>query len=149
MNTRNSKSILGKGVLFCSALIILLGSCTKMDYYYKDLVEIGDRIYVGRVDSAWVSPGNERLKLNWRTPSDPNATQIIVYWNNNRDSVLAEIDHSADKGYLFIEGLEEGTYTLNVVTADDKGNRSVPIEKSAEVYGDKFQQKLRNREVGS
>lgn len=147
MKTKNNQSILVKGLLFCSALILLLSSCNKMDYYYKDLVEMGDRIYVGKPDSTWVSSGNKRLKVGWLNPSDPNATKISAYWNNNRDSIIADIDHSKDRGHLYIEGLEEGAYTVNVFTGDNKGNRSVPIERNAEVYGDNFQQALRDRDI--
>ncbi|MCO5286569.1 MAG: DUF4998 domain-containing protein [Chitinophagaceae bacterium] len=140
------KNLLSVGILGSIGIFFLsffYSSCTKMDYYYKDLVHIKD--YVGKVDSVWINPGNNRVKVNWISPKDPTAQKVIVFWNNNRDSVIAPISKSADTSFVLIEGLTEGEYLLNVVTQDTEGNRSLPVELSTSVYGNNFQNSLRGR----
>ncbi|SFC54967.1 protein of unknown function [Parapedobacter composti] len=129
------------------ALPMLLGACTPMDHYYKDLIEMGDRQYVGKVSDVRVYTGNERLKIVWATPSDPSAERIVVYWNNRLDSVEQRLDHQVDTGFIAINGLAEGPYTFNMVTFDKSGNRSLSVELNAQVYGPRFQSTLRNRVV--
>ena len=131
------------GSLCCIAL--LMSACTPMDYYYKDLVKKADRVYTGKADSVWTMPGKERMQIAWIAPSDPVAQQIRVFWNNGLDSLTEEVGSPGDTGKLVIPNLDEIRYTFNVVTLGADGNRSLPVELTDEVYGDRFQSTLRNR----
>lgn len=132
----------------CLSFIILAGlmtSCTKMDHYYKDYII--ERTYVGSPDSMWVRAGDNRMQLNWLTPTDPGAQNLVVIWNNRKDSAVTTINNNADKGNFIIENLPEGPFTFWVVTTDNAGNRSVPREMTTEIYGDIFKNRLSNRAV--
>lgn len=135
-----------KNVVLClCSAVLLMNACTPMDYYYKDLITQADRVYTGKADSVWAMPGKERMKIAWIVPADPVAEQIRVFWNNGLDSVTTELGNPGDTGQVIIDGLQEIRYTFNVVTLGSDGNRSLPVELTADVYGDKFQATLRNR----
>ena len=130
--------------------IIGWAACTPMDHYYSEFAKLGDRVYVGKLDSVWLYSGYNRVKLAWESPSDPSVNRVVVYWNANRDSVEHTVDKTLDTGAIIIEGLAEGLQTLNAVTYDSKGNRSLTKEISVEVYGDRFQENtVRNRTIES
>lgn len=128
-----------------SMMLILFGvySCTKMDHYYKDLII--ERTYVGTADSMWVFAGDERMQLNWLTPTDPSAQTLVVLWNNGRDSAETPINHGIDTGRFIVEGLPEGPLTFYVVTKNNDGERSVGKEMTTEIFGDIYKNRLSNR----
>lgn len=130
-------------------ITLLLGACTPMDHYYKDLIELGDRIYVGKLNAVRAYTGYERLKLEWDHPSDPSITKVVVYWNDRSDSVVYLMDRNASMGSVVIEGLSEEQYIFNAIAFDEIGNHSLPTEITARIYGEMFQQTLRNRVVES
>ncbi len=141
---------------FLRSLVIALGfgmiwgACTPMDHYYKEFAKLGDRIYVGKLDSVWLYSGYKRFKLAWENPSDPSVSRVVVYWNANQDSIVQTVDNTLDTGSVLIDGLVEGLLTLNAITYDNKGNRSLATEINTEVYGDRFQESVvRNRVIYS
>jgi len=48
-------------IAFCSLLLL---SCKKQDHFYKEFIEGGEIIYVGKADSILVQPGKNRMKLS-------------------------------------------------------------------------------------
>lgn len=130
-----------------SFVLVLTGmlSCTKMDHYYKDYVI--ERTYVGTPDSLWVYAGNNRMQLNWLTPTDPRAQSLVILWNNGRDSATATVNHNASTDNFIVNDLPEGPFTFNVIFKDKDGNRSVKKELTTEIFGEKYQNRLANRKV--
>lgn len=116
-------------------------SCTKMDHYYKDYVI--ERTYIGKPDSIWVQPGNQRVQVGILTPKDPAATQLVVRWG--ADSAVMNIDRSKDENSILIENLDERDYLFNAYTVDESGNRSLIMELNAPVFGSNFASTLRER----
>lgn len=126
-------------------LIIILGSCTKADHFYKDYII--ERTYVGKIDSVKIMPGENRMKLLWLNSKDLSAKNLIVYWNDKKDSVLTPINNKTDTSSFIIDNLEEGDYTFNIVSTDAKGNRSLPIEKNTTIYGKTYKNGLINQGI--
>lgn len=135
---KNITSIIG-GV-FCAG-ILLLTSCTKMDHFYKDYVV--ERTYIGKPDSIWVKPGENRVQVGILTPKDPAAQDLVVKWNGNADSVILPIDHSKATNSIILQNLEERDYVFNAYTRDALGNRSLIMELSSSVYGGTFRNTMR------
>src|SRR5690606_35636168 len=108
-------------------------ACTPMDHYYSEFAKLGDRVYVGKLDSVWLYSGYNRVKLAWESPSDPSINRVVIYWNAYRDSVEYTADNSVDTGGILIEGLSEGLMTLNAITYDRQGNRSLAREINTEI----------------
>lgn len=131
------------GSVFCAGML-LLASCTKEDHYYKDYVI--QRTYIGKPDSIWIQPGDQRVQIGMLTPKDAEARDLVIHWNNT-DSVVLPIDHDAETQAVIIGGLEERSYVFNAYTIDRKGNRSLPMELSTTVYGDAYRGSIRDRNL--
>ena len=140
-NSFSINKILGLGAL----LMVILNSCTKSDHFYKDYII--ERTYVGKVDSVWIKPGENRMKMYWLNSKDLSANKLVLYWNDNKDSVIAPIDHAQDTGSFLLNNLEEGDYLFNIISTDTKGNRSLPIEKSVTIYGNTYRNGLLNQGI--
>ena len=133
--------------IFCAGIffLVVLASCTKSDHFYKDYVI--ERTYVGKVDSVWIKPGENRMKMYWLNSKDLSAKNLIIYWNDNKDSALAPINNVTDTGSFVLSNLEEGDYLFKIISTDSKGNRSLPIEKSATIYGKTYKNGLLNQGI--
>jgi hypothetical protein len=73
-----------------------------------------------------------------------------VYWNNNID--MKDIDYSTitgDKVELYIDKLEERSYTFNLVNFDSKGNQSMTSEITAAPYAENWLMLHADRTVSS
>jgi hypothetical protein len=116
---------------------LILCGCSKDDKDYIDFVKKDNLIYLGKVDSIQAFSGHNRVKLSWKLPLDPNVTKLRVYWNNRKDSVQVAVpgDKRPEKMDVIVNGLTEGKQSLEVITFDDAGNKSVPTEVLAEAFG--------------
>ena len=122
--------------------MLFLGSCTKMDHYYKDFLI--DREYIGIADSIWIQPGDQRAKISMTTPSDSQAKLWIIKWDE-ADSLVVDIDPEQAIQSTIIEGLEERPYIINAYTSDGQGKRSLNMELNTNIYGDVFRAQIQDR----
>lgn len=122
-------------------------SCTDMNDFHKVYLENGERIYVGKLDSAYIFPGKERVKLRYWS-SDPRSKKMIVYWQNRLDSILFDIETNNDDAYgeVIISDLPELYHIFEIVSMTaELGNNSIPYSVSGSVYADKYKSSLTNR----
>ena len=136
------------GVIILSTLVI---ACTKLKDTYKDFVGTGEIYYPGKADSLTAYPGRNRIGLSWLLISDPKITKSTLYWNNKADSLVIPVVKGSgiDTIRTIIHPMAEGTYTFEVYTYDNKGNRSVKVETIANVYGNNYDISLVNRPLKS
>lgn len=109
-------------------------SCTKMDHFYEDFIV--ERTYIGKPDSIWIQPGDQRVLIGWLRPKDAEAKDLIIRYGT--DSLVVAIDRGLERQSVIIENLEERDYVFTAFTDDRLGNRSVPMELSTLVYGDLY-----------
>lgn len=137
---------------FIAGFLIFLAACSDMNDVHDIYLRDGERIYIGKVDSLKTFAGDERVKLRFWA-SDPRAKTVGFYWYPDNDSLFMEISHTslADSFEVYIGGpssaktIQEGNYTLKVITRDNNNNFSVPFEKIINVYGDQFRSLLTDR----
>lgn len=117
-----------------------LAGCGEMDATYEDYLEGGEAIYTGRADSLEAHPGYQRIALSWLLISDPKITYCTVYWNNGADSLRVPVERSAgvDTINVLLENMEEGVYTFDIYTGDDKGHLSLKNSVIGRVYGEEY-----------
>lgn len=120
---------------------IILVSCTKQDRFYKDLIV--DRPVIGKVDSVWAVPGNQRMRMYYVPPQDISVKSMIVYWNGGSDSLSFPIIPGGDTTSVLVEGISEGVQEFTAITEDENGDRSLPVAFSLEIFGPTFQRGLR------
>lgn len=133
-------------------LIILAGvcitaACKKMDSTYEQYIVKGGIEYPGAAKSAVVRSGNKRAKVVWARGTDPKIVKAKIFWNNFTDSVEVPITADQDTISYTFSDLAENFYSFTIRTYDAKGNTSVPVEVSGNVYGDRYQARVLERPV--
>jgi hypothetical protein len=133
-------------VLLTGVLAGVVASCKKMDDY-KKYAAGGEIVYPATFDSLKVIPGNGRVMITGLLAGLPNVTKFRVYWNDGLDSLEAPIVHKykIDTIKQIIGNLPEGPKTFTIRTFDDKGNRSIPMTITGNVYGANFQASVDER----
>ncbi|MFA9187366.1 DUF4998 domain-containing protein [Flavobacterium magnesitis] len=135
---------------FVVVFILLLDSCTSADEYLQFTKE-GAISYVGKVDSLKILPGRNRVKVEGLIISDPKVSEMRVYWNAKKDSVVVPINRTSgvDAVSTFLESLPENIYNFEVKTFDAKGNSSISQNVNAQTYGERYQNSIVNRVVAN
>lgn len=137
--------------LFSFCLSYLMAACDSMNSAHEEYLERGEGIYTGVIDSLKAFPGNNRLKLSWEINADPRITQTVIYWNERADSVVVPVNRTTS-GIIALDttfNLPEKSYLIEIITRDDFGNKSLYVQKSVEVYGNKYIALLKNRMINS
>jgi hypothetical protein len=131
-------------------IVAYLASCSDMNEDHDIYLKRGEIVYIGRVDSVRVLPGNGRFLLRyWVT--DPRAKALKIYWSQKQDSLIVPIpDHAPLDSMDILVGdsekmIPEGSYTVQLYTSDGVDLRSVLFEKNVNVYGEKFAATLLER----
>jgi hypothetical protein len=140
-----------KTVLYFLAGTLAMGlaACSKMDDNYKKYIVPGGIVYPGKPQAAKFYTGNYRAMIAWKRGTDPQISKARIYWNNFTDSVEIAVGPKQDSVSHIFTGLTENIYSYTIRTFDDAGNRSVPVELTGKVFGDRYQSSLLNRAINS
>lgn len=133
---------------FVLFLCLVLTNCTKFDEYKKYASE-GEIIYLQRAYSVKTYPGKNRIQLEW-VLIDPKVTSSKVLYE--QAGIQGEIDvefppfqdRVDDTIRVMIPNLEEATYLFKIISYDDLGNTSIPVEVEEKVYGETYEKSLLN-----
>ena len=136
-------------------LFFIIG-CSDMNDVHSDYLGEGEKVYIGKVDSLAIMPGNERVKLRFWV-NDPRAKSVMFYWAPGDDSLYVELNRTSplDSFEVMIGGeesqkiLAEGSYTLRSRTSDNLGHFSLFAERNMRVYGEKYRSALIGRVLNS
>ncbi|TKG95022.1 hypothetical protein EYV94_09925 [Puteibacter caeruleilacunae] len=143
-----------KYISIWSLLIALLGivACSEMNDLHQDYLDEGEKVYLGKVDTVMVYPGNNKLKLKCVVKSDPKINRIKLMWNNGDEELIVPFNRkhsSTDTIEVDLDPIAENSYLFNIITLDANDNHSVAKELTAVVYGDKYINKLTNKSIAS
>jgi len=129
-------------------LTLLFAGCTEIDDY-KKYIEGGEISYTGKIEEVEVHPGLNRIELMGLLKSDPKVSEVRLYWNANHDSASLKVNRTAgiDTVRFLLEQMEENVHSFSLITLDAKGNKSVPVNKTGKVYGEKYTLSIMNRLV--
>ena len=121
-------------VLACSLAFV---ACDKQDDTYRQYIVNGGYIYPAKAADVSASAGYLRVGVSWATPLDPAVKTVKLYWDNYADSTTVSYSDAVDgRVTAIVDGLEERSYTFDVVNFDANGNRSLASEITASPYGD-------------
>lgn len=124
-----------------------IASCSKWDEY-KQYTENGETTYTGKLDSAKISSGRLRVRLQGILPADPKIVQCKVYWNDGKDSIQFSITKGpGPELFSRVFNVDEGAKNFNIKTFDAVGNSSVVVSTSGVVYGPRYESGLINRPI--
>ncbi|MBE8721993.1 DUF4998 domain-containing protein [Sphingobacterium pedocola] len=136
-----------KILLLAILVVIFLSGCRKMDSTYEQYVERGGRIYTAKPSNVTVQGGLNRIKISWPRGVDPNIVKARISWNTNADFADIAIVPSLDTISHTIDNLTEDNYSFVIVTYDQDGNSSVPLEIFGNTYGNRYQARLLDRPI--
>lgn len=124
-----------------------LASCDGMDATYKEFIEEGPIVYIGKVDSLKAYAGRNRAMLEWQKLLDPRAKTAKIFWENRTRSTELQLTDKAGLTQVIVKDLAEGSYVFEVCTYDTHGNSSIMSEVPCTVYGDVYEKLLFNTKV--
>lgn len=128
--------------LFLFGLIALSASgCKEMDDTYRQFVENGEKVYVGRADSIKAHSGKNRIQLSWLLLSDPKVRGYKVYWDSRSDSLEGTVQKTdqVDTVQVMVDNLDEGVHYFEVYMYGEDGTQSVETEVIGHAYGTIYQ----------
>ena len=126
-------------------VVFSIASCSKWDDY-KQYTTSGETSYTGKLDSAKISSGRLRVRLQGILPADPKIVQCKIYWNDGKDSIQFSIAKgSVPELFSRIFAVDEGAKNFKIKTFDAAGNSSVVVSTSGVVYGPRYESGLINR----
>ncbi|MFA7492695.1 MAG: DUF4998 domain-containing protein [Proteiniphilum sp.] len=130
--------------MLCVVFVIGFTTCDKMDTTYKHFWEDGEKIYPAPADSLKLYAGKNRAGVSWKVLGDPNVNLVRIFWNNRSDSLNVPFQPQSvkDSTFIIIDDMTEGSYSFEIFTYDNKGNRSVPREGIGNVYGNTYERTL-------
>jgi hypothetical protein len=134
-------------------MLILTGliSCDDMESVHQEYLDMGERIYLGKVDSLKAFPGKERIKLSWYVNADPKIKETVIYWNQRKDSIIKAFDRKTpgvQKDSVTIENLL-GDYIFELFNRNDEGDHSLFETIPAVAYSDEYAENLSKRPITS
>src|SRR5690554_6846981 len=111
----------GKILFYISFLLLitLLTQCNQDEVVEKEEEEREETPFVPRADKATVLSGRNRLLIVWPNPPKEVA-KMTVFWNNGTNSLEYPLSSHPDTLNVYINDLEEGTYSLEIFTYDAK-----------------------------
>ncbi len=140
--------------LVVSFMSILLLGCDDMNDKHDIYLKEGEILYIGRIDSARLLPGNERFLLRyWIT--DSRAKELKIFWEGKKDSLVTSIPshHPLDSLDIIIgdeqRKIDEGSHVIEIFSTDGESLRSIKYESIINVYGPKYASTLFNRQIKS
>jgi hypothetical protein len=142
---------LNQFIALITAFLILctITECTKIDAYKDKYISNGSIIYPGKMDSVKIFSGRNRVRVTGLFTSDPKIVKYRVFWNSKRDSLEVSVKRTngVDTARVIVGNLPEGLMSFEVKTYDAQGHVSVPVDTSANVYGDLYQNSITNRPI--
>ncbi len=132
--------------IFIVLLALSIQSCSKMNDLHQEYLDQGETIYAARIDSVHSGAGKGRIQLEIFIGAQRIET-VRIFWNDYKDSVDIKIGNQTGTFKTMVENLAEKSYIFQFVSIDKFGNKSLPFELTADVYGNNFQSILSNRTI--
>lgn len=133
---------------FLFAILLFMAACSPMDDNYKQFLDDGPVTYIAKLDEQKILVTGERNRVGFKWPkqSDPRGKKAVFYWSNRTGMFEADINPS-EVTNIYISPLDEGSYIFEIVIIDDRGNKSIPISVTGNVYGSNYESYLINRNI--
>ncbi len=126
-------------ILTILALALAAASCAKQDTVYKEWVKEGGYIYPAKPINVEAQRGYKRIVVQWTLPMDPSIRTAKLYWDSY--TYEQEFNYTEYPGGVVravIDGLEDRSYTFDIVNFDAEGNRSLAAEITASPFAESW-----------
>ena len=132
---------------------ILFAHCTGYDEYKKYMPD-GEIIYPQKADAVTTYPGKNRIQLEWVIVDSKVTSCKVLYEQGGiqgETNVPVNVggNNENDTIRVIVPNLEETTYMFQIVSYDDFGHASIPVETDELSYGEMYESTLVNRTMKS
>ena len=119
-------------ILWLFFSFFLCVGCEDLEDTYSDYAGDGKIRYLGKCTNIEISPGWQKLYVNWENSTDPNIDKIKVRWGleGKYDSLLFD----AGTVKCIIPNLKNANYEVSVISMDKDGNQSLTYPLFARPY---------------
>lgn len=135
-------------LILCLSLLLLITFFTQCNQDEVVEEEREETPFVPRADKATVLSGRNRLLIVWPNPPK-EVDKMVVFWNNGANSLEYPLSSHPDTLNVYINDLEEGSYSLEIFTYDANNNSSGKVLLNGFVFGEDYASDRFNREVGN
>lgn len=126
-------------ILTILALSLVAASCAKQDTVYKEWVKEGGYIYPAKPIDVDAQRGYKRIVVKWTRPMDPSIRSAKLYWDSYTfEKEFNYADYPGGVIQAVIDGLEDRSYTFDIVNFDSDGNRSLAAEITAAPFAESW-----------
>lgn len=121
------------------AVALTAASCAKQDTVYKEWVKEGGYIYPAKPLNVQAQQGYKRIVVQWTRPMDPSIRTAKLFWDNYTfEKEFNYNDYPGGVIQTVIEGLEDRSYTFDIVNYDAEGNRSLQAEITTSPFAESW-----------
>lgn len=121
-----------KYFVWMTAVVLAVAGCESLEDTYSDYSGDGMVQYVGKCTDVVVTPGWERLHVEWKNSLDPNINKIKVVCQAG-DIVRDTFLEPGITAYDF-KNMEDGSYQVDVYAVDEDGKLSLSDAKYGRPY---------------
>ncbi len=125
--------------------LMWISSCDGMMDTHKEFIKDGETVYAPMPDTLYLSPGRERIGINYIISHSPNADGLLVEWDQGAQSEYFQLEHNGEgnsEGIFFIENLQEKSYQFDIRVMDIFGNTSLKTQCFGQSYGAPYESTL-------
>lgn len=132
-----------------SMVIFSVYSCDNFMDIHEEYIKDGEITYSTRMDSVVFVAGKERILFRGWIYNGVNVEKVIIKWNNGLDSVNipVQLNTEMDSIELILSDMIEKSYTFDIYTVDNFGNRSLTVTDFGASYADTYLSTLIDRRI--
>lgn len=143
MTFKNKNYVRMKTISFICSLILSISfggftGCSDMNDTQQEFIEMGSRIYAGKIDSLVVNGGNRRVQITGLMYYAYTAESCMIKWGSDSVTVSLKAYAIDDTLNVIIPDLEEGSHQFFVRTFDKDGNSSLEETCLGYSYGEQY-----------
>lgn len=132
-----------------SMVVFSVYSCDNFMDVHEEYIKDGEITYSTRMDSVVFVAGKGRILFKGWIYNGVNVDKVIVKWNNGLDSVNVpvQLNTEMDSIELMLPDMIEKSYTFDIYTVDNFGNRSLIVTNFGASYEDVYLSTLIDRRI--
>jgi hypothetical protein len=130
--------------LLLSAILLVATNCSDINERQQEYLDLGERIYAGKIDSLVVRGGHYRVEISGLMHYAQTVEACIIRWENDStertDSLIVSLSDRTirDTMRVIVDNLTEGGHLFYVQTRDQAGNKSLNETCYGYAYGKQY-----------
>jgi hypothetical protein len=123
--------------------VLIVAACSDITDTQREFLDMGETIYVGKMDSVVALGGNGRVIIVAKNTYLRTATKCVIKWVDyqgvSSEKTFTIKDYiSGDYTRMPIDQLPEGDYDFYIYTMDIWGNKSLTVDCHGTSYGESY-----------